>query len=609
MLCLRCFLGPAAMAWSVLARRCLVALTFLALNVAQAQAPDKPSFDLDVRAPNPIRDLLARNLELRRYREVSDLDETELERLLALADRDARKLLGAQGYFNPKLELRVDRTTQPPRVVVTVEPGVATQVSAANIEFAGPIGAMDDAGAISQREAIRSGWRLAPGERFTQAAWDAAKGQALLQLTGRRYLRGVVAASAADIDAATGQASLGLKLDSGPMFRLGPLQFSGLERYDPRLVPRLARLPEGSEYDQDKLVQAQLRLAGSGYFDSAFLYVDPASDPQAAPVQVSLREARLQRVVLGLGLTTDSGPRLSIEHRHNRVPGIGWRADTRMQIERKSPLIETEWTSIPDEDGWRWGALARAERVRDASQDTHAQRLRAGRSYSGEHIDRNLYVQYDVANVRDATGALPAEDTGDGASIAANFVWTGRYFDQRTSPTSGSAYGFELGAGLTLTGSRSPFQRGVARWLTLRPLTVGRLQVRAEAGAVLARSTARVPWTQLFRTGGDTTVRGYGLREIGVLRDNGAVTPGRFMTVGSVEWQRPLRISERLQNLEHTVFLDAGAVADSPTALRPSVGVGTGVRYGTPIGPLQADIAYGFKTRSFRLHLTVGVTF
>ena len=53
----------------------------------------------------------------------------------------------------------------------------------------------------------------------------------------------------------------------------------------------------------------------------------------------------------------------------------------------------------------------------------------------------------------------------------------------------------------------------------------------------------------------------------------------------------------------------AGAVSDSPAQLRPSVGAGTGVRYTTPIGPLQADIAYGFKTKSFRLHLTVGVTF
>ena len=48
--------------------------------------------------------------------------------------------------------------------------------------------------------------------------------------------------------------------------------------------------------------------------------------------------------------------------------------------------------------------------------------------------------------------------------------------------------------------------------------TQARLQLRAEVGAVLASDSAQVPATQLFRTGGDTTVRGYGYRDIGVER-------------------------------------------------------------------------------------------
>jgi translocation and assembly module TamA len=123
------------------------------------------------------------------------------------------------------------------------------------------------------------------------------------------------------------------------------------------LVPRIARLPPGSIYDQDQIQRAQLRLVGSGYFDSAFIYVDPAGDPDAVPVQVNVREAPLHRVVLGVGLSTDSGPRGSIEYTHNRLPGIGWRAVTKLQLERKSPFIQTELSAVPGEDGWRWGVL------------------------------------------------------------------------------------------------------------------------------------------------------------------------------------------------------------------------------------------------------------
>jgi translocation and assembly module TamA len=126
---------------------------------------------------------------------------------------------------------------------------------------------------------------------------------------------------------------------------------------------------------------------------------------------------------------------------------------------------------------------------------------------------------------------------------------------------------------------------------------------------VLARSSARIPATQLFRTGGDTTVRGYGYRDIGVGREGGVIAPGRYLAVGSVEWQRPIRRAGAITNWESTLFVDGGAVSDRVGDLRPAFGVGTGVRWKSPLGPVQADLAYGLKSKKVRLHLNIGVTF
>jgi len=272
--------------------------------------------------------------------------------------------------------------------------------------------------------------------------------------------------------------------------------------------------------------------------------------------------------------------------------------------------VQTELTAIPDERGWRWAGLARVERLDDGNLVTHGQRLRFGRLRSEEHIDRNVYVQYDHATVQTTAGApVTSAQSGAGSAISGNYVWTGRYFDSLTFPTKGQGYAFELGAGMTLGSERTPFQRTVLRWLGLRPLTEGRLQLRAEAGAVLAKSTAPIPSTQLFRTGGDTTVRGYGYREIGVALPGGQVGPGRYLAVGSVEWQRPIRRHGRPSDLESVLFVDTGGVADRPGNLRLSTGVGAGVRWKSPVGPLQADIAYGIKSRRFRLHMSVGFVF
>jgi translocation and assembly module TamA len=588
----------------------LAAALLLLLGPSSAWAQrEQPAFDLVVHAPDALRELLEHNLELRRYREVSDLDDAEIARLIVLAEKDARELLATQGYFSP--QVRIAREPGPrTRLVVDVQPGERTRVGAVQVEFEGDIAASSDADAIAQREAIRSGWELPPGQAFTQGGWERAKAGATRRLLARRYPAGRISDSLADVDAATHSARLGLRLDSGPLFRLGPLRVTGLERYDPLLVPRLARLPEGSVYDQEKIVQAQLRLASSGYFDSAFLFVDPQSEPAAAPVQVTVREAPLQKVVLGLGFTTDGGPRATVEHTHNRLPWIGWRAVTKLQVEKKNPYLQTEWTAIPDETGWRWSTLLRAEQLDDGRLVTHSQRLRAGRFQNGDRIDRNYYLQYERATVQNPRNVpLTPLDTGAGSALTANYVWTGRYFDNPQAPSSGYGIGFEFGGGTTLGDTREPFQRTVVRWLGLRPLKSGRLQLRAEGGAVLARKGATVPAPQLFRTGGDTTVRGYKFLDIGVPLPGGLVGPGRLLAVGSTEWQRPIRRAGRATEFEFISFVDAGAVADQLGDLRPKVGVGAGVRWRSPVGPVEGAIAYGVQPHRFRLHFTAGFVF
>jgi translocation and assembly module TamA len=586
-----------------------LALLGLLATAAAAQTPPQPAFDLVVRAPDPLRQLLENNLELRRYREVSDLDDSEVARLIVLGEKDARELLATQGYFSPDVRITREAGARP-QLVVAVEPGPRTQVQSADITFEGDIATSTDPAAVAQREGIRARWLLPPGLPFTAQGWDRAKSEATKQLLVRRYPAGRISYSLADVDARAQAAHLGLKLDSGKLFRLGPLRVTGIERYDPLLIPRLARLPEGAIYDQEKLVQAQLRLSGSGYFDSAFIFVDPEGDPDAAPVQVSVREAPLQKVVLGLGFTTDGGPRASVEHTHNRLPLIGWRAVSKLQLEQKNPFLQTEWTAIPDVRGWRWSTLARIERLDDDRLVTNSQRLRAGRFQNGDRIDRNMYVEYTRATVQNPRNVvLTPLDTGQGSAVSFNAIWTGRYFDDLQVPSTGYGVGIELGGGLTLGSTQAPFQRTLVRALGYYPLTRGRIQLRGEAGAVLARDGAPVPAPQLFRTGGDTTVRGYKFLDIGVPIPGGLVGPGRYMTVGSVEWQRPIIRNAQPTQFEHTVFLDAGAVADRIGDLRAQVGVGTGMRWRSPLGPIEGALAYGVQAHRFRLHFTAGFVF
>lgn len=582
---------------------------------AGGSATVREAFTLEIRASREVREVLERHLELQRYRELTDLDDAELSRLLTAAEQNARELLGTLGYFSPDVRLEQHATPEAPKaareVVLTVATGEPTRVSQVDIAFTGP--AREDAEAAAQRQAIQNEWRLRAGQVFTQAAWDEAKTQALRQLTERRYPTGEVQTSRAEIDPEAHTAKLQITLASGPAYRFGPLQIKGAERYEAEMIERLARFPTGEVYDQARMLEAQQRLADSGFFDSVFVTLDTATNPQAAPLVVQLREASLQKLVLGVGASTDGGPRVSIEHTHRQLPWLGWRAVSKLSLDRATQSLGTELTAPPDAANWRWVTSALLKREDSGSFKVYSQRLRAGRTQAGERIDRSYYLQYDRAR----TAGEGVSDTAD--ALSANYAWTERAFDSLPFPSRGQGLAVELGGGVTLGSSREPYARVLARWLGYRPFGEvrdaagssrrARLALRAEGGAVVARDAARIPDTQLFLTGGDNTVRGYGYRDIGKQLPGEKVTAGRYLAVGSLEWQRPFVYNGRFTDWESTVFIDAGAVADNPNDFSAKVGIGAGARWRSPVGPLQMDLAYGLASKRVRLHLSVGFSF
>jgi len=83
-----------------------------------------------------------------------------------------------------------------------------------------------------------------------------------------------------------------------------------------------------------------------------------------------------------------------------------------------------------------------------------------------------------------------------------------------------------------------------------------------------------------------------------------ATVGGRFLAVASVEYQHPIT-----RDLAVAAFYDRGNAADSRRALQTVAGWGAGVRWRTPVGPLNLDVARGEATGEWRLHVAIGVLF
>lgn len=169
---------------------------------ADASAPTAQSFTIQIQAPSEIRSLVDRFLDLKRYQQVPDLDNAELQRLLELSDTQIRNLLATQGYFTPQIDQTLHATPAQaggiPRVAITIDPGPRTQIRQLDLQIQGA--ASNYAPAWEQLAVLRQNWGLPVGDPFTQEAWARAKTQALQNLQAERFATATLSSSKAEID-------------------------------------------------------------------------------------------------------------------------------------------------------------------------------------------------------------------------------------------------------------------------------------------------------------------------------------------------------------------------------------------------------------------------
>ncbi|MDO9003052.1 MAG: BamA/TamA family outer membrane protein [Aquabacterium sp.] len=594
-----------------------------AASVAQApRAARRPPlvWKLDIEAPGALDDLLSNYLDLARYHEEATAEgdntgiairRSELRRLVAAAPDQARSLLEAQGYFAAQIHTSVSDEVegQPLLIKLVVEPGPRTRVSRVQMVFEGNLDtalSKDEAHAKALVADLESEWALPAGTIFTQPNWSAAKNGMLARMRAEGYPLATWSGTSATVDAQNRTAALFVVADSGPIFHFGDIYIEGLKAQPASAILNLAPFAKGEVYREQSLLDFQERVQKLNLFDSVFINMaQDQSQADGAPVTVQVHELPLQQATVGVGVSSDTGPRISVEHLHRNLLKQEWQAKTKLQLAKIDSSLQVDLISHPQPGRKRWlvsGQLAKETDTSDAV--TTSERLRFGQLREGERLEMTRYVEYQSARVKSKAG----EQVSDASAISGTLQYAWRDVDSQTLPTTGitALTSVGLGHSFATRESSGPFNRLYGRLTWYRPLPWGwDATTRIEGGRLLSRESVSIPDPLLFRAGGDESVRGYGYRSIGVTRD-GALVGGRAMTTLSAEVAHPFL--KKYPSILGAVFIDAGGVADQFADIKLQRGYGAGIRWRSPVGPLKIDLAYGEQTQSFRIHFSVGIT-
>lgn len=565
------------------------------------------------------------------------LGESRLEYLLEEAEHQAASALEPFGYYSPTITVQAPRAAAPEdtdaapaaadtggdasaperarrpadhlTVTISVQLGEPVRVRGRELRIEGEGGRDRYLGEDLEAFAPRQ------GEVFDHTTYEASKLKIINRLAERGYLDADFLQRKVEVTRAEHAADIDLAWVSGIRYDMGPTTFRQ-DYFEPGLLEQLVYWEEGSYYHKGKLDRLRQSLVGLDYFSSIDIQPNPDRAVEGrVPIDVDLKLAKRNIYSAGVSYGSESGAGILLGLDRRYVNSRGHKLSTLLDYAQNRKSLTTTYR-IP---AFKWLDGWYAVRLRGYDEQTDyidTRLLLLTGSRSGQ-INENLTATASINALRERWLYRVADDDEEGAPAPqdpyryATFLYpelSGEYIDvdDRIFPRKGLWGALTLRAGVEGAGSDATFGQlhARARWF----MGVGerdRLIVRGELGHTFTNALTSMPPSLRFYAGGDNSIRGYQFREVGprIDTDSGMYSVGaRNVVTASGEYEHYFNDSWGA-----AAFVDGGSAFDG-TDVDWRTGVGVGVRWRSPVGPVRVDIAHGLDDpdSSVQLYLNIG---
>ena len=525
---------------------------------------------------------------------LGDRDEAALLRFKRGAQEQALKASQALGYYNPTIDSEV-KPGDPPRLVLSIDPGEPVHLRNVNVRVEG-------AAASLKAFQIPASDDLKPGAVLNQGDYESAK--QMIQNRALRYgfFNGQFIKHELLVDPKGGYADINLVYRSGPRFLLGKVSFGGDTPFDEVLLQRMVPFKPDTPYDSELVNELNQNLQSSGYFEVVRVDAAPSTAVgQVIPVDVELHTRKPRTMTLGLGYSTDTGPRGKASWMRHWDNARGDSYGFESEISQPKQNVGA-WYDIPLDppltDKLRFAAGYQYEEI--ANTDTLSKLLTVGPEWHSK-LDNgwtrivSLKWQHEEYRLGDDSGLSTLLMPGVSYSVLRS--------DNRIDPTHG--YSVSLDAQVAKEGlmSDTNLLHGNAQFKALTTLwDKHRFLGRVQFGGSATNGYKSIPPSLRFFACGVQSVRGYDYQSLSPKNSDGDRIGGRYMVAGSVEYQ--YQFAEKWR---WATFVDKGNAFNSLDFPSLKTGVGMGIRWISPVGPIRLDLAHALDDDGgVRLHFSMG---
>lgn len=434
------------------------------------------------------------------------------------------------------------------------------------------------------------------------------------------------------IEVSTDQRSAVPTLDvvKGRKYGVGTVTVEGNRKTQKEVILREMDLKEGQIYDPAKVRRSEEKISLLGLFSRVEVVPSPnASDPNRKDLRIVVRETRPGIGEVGLGGTYEE-PRLRIRSflglAYRNLGGLNQtvsaRGEIALPISRDKFIPFIEYAAIlgyiapypfqlPFTFSSQLGFDSYAVQEFLSNTPTIQTRARIEGKIERKFTDVFTGIYRFYRYERTKTDVL---QTGASTLNSIGSIGPGVIFDFRNdqfNPTKGSYHtlDIELAHPLLLSQENTAFVMTVMRNTVFIPLA-GPFSMTLFGGIGYAKSLfdgQPLPDVRLrndLSLGGQPSIRGISLRILTPAQANSAQNP----TETAYYNFRGELTTKLIGDLSVATFLDTGQIFPNMTSVPRRDGVGIGIRYKTPVGPLVIDIAtaLGPIREAVKFYFTVG---
>ena len=584
------------------------------------------------------------------------------QKLLKQSADNIQALYRDRGYEEAKVTPQTaDREG---KIDVAFEIGEGTQTVVEDVKVTG------NQNIASEQLTAPQGFQLRTGAPFSPRKLTDDRNRISATYLNRGYLNADVKATATKSPSDPHRVNVAYAITEHQLVRINEVVYLGQKQTRLSLIKKTAKIPPETPMRRGPLLEAESRLYDLNIFDwSSVGPRKPITDQTTEMALVKVHEAKRDEITYGFGFevshrggnvptgtvalpgggatiglgnnkiapsqSTFASPRGLVEFNRRNMRGLGETASASILLSRLDQKVLSTYGQ-PHFIGTEWHSLTSISIERNSENPLFTAGL-GDVSFQLERVlnrktNTRLQFRYDF-NKTDLSHLIVPELVLDQDRHVLLSTFSGTFIrDTRDKPLDahrGSFMTVNFGITPTALGSSANFTKLFGQYAYYKPVHSVVFANSIRLGLASPFAGSFVPTSQLFFSGGGTSLRGFPIDEAGPQRlvpfcnvlkgQSGCVNVtvpvgGRQLFILNSEARFPLKIAKPLGGV---IFYDGGnvysAINFNNFVNNYSNTVGVGLRYSTPIGPVRIDVGRNLNPvpgiNPLQYYITLGQAF